>query len=62
MALTNATTAALKIVSRSNRRCLGAVSSGNASRNCWITHAAVGRKVALKCRMRRRSWPMTKNP
>jgi len=30
----------LKIESRSKMRYLGAVSYGNASRNCWITHAA----------------------
>jgi hypothetical protein len=31
-----------------------------ASRNCWITQALVGCLVALKCKMRRRSWAITK--
>jgi hypothetical protein len=28
----------------------------NASRNCWVVHAAVGCVVTATCRMRRRSW------
>ncbi len=48
MALMNSTTAGLKIESRSKMRYLGAVSYGNASRRCCITHADVGWNVALK--------------
>ncbi|MCP5443341.1 MAG: hypothetical protein H6968_09940 [Chromatiaceae bacterium] len=48
IALPNLTTAGLKIVSRSNIRCRGAVSYGNASRSCWITQADVGLDVTLK--------------
>ena len=47
-ALTNRTTAGLKIESRSKIRYLGALSYGNALRSCYITHAAVGLNVALK--------------
>jgi hypothetical protein len=55
------TTAGLKIASRSKTRYFRAVSYGNASRSCWITHAAVGLNVALKYRMRRRPCSITKN-
>jgi hypothetical protein len=34
--------------------------SGKASRNCWITHSAVGKRVTLKCRIFRRPCSMTK--
>jgi len=37
----------------------GASSHGNASRNCWAVHAAVGRAVTAMSRMRRRSWART---
>ena len=47
-ALTNATTAGLKMESRSKMRYFGAVSYGNASRSCCITHADVGWNVVLK--------------
>jgi len=43
MDLTNRTTAALKIESRSKMRYRGAVSLGKASRSCWMTQAAVGK-------------------
>jgi len=46
--------------SRSKIRNLGTDPNGNASRNCWTTQGLVGRPVTLKCRMRRRSWLMTK--
>ena len=59
IAFTKATTAALKIESRSKMRCRGAESYGNASRSCWITHAEVGLKVALKWRISRRPWWIT---
>src|SRR6267143_3553506 len=46
--------------SRSWIRNLGAVANGNASRNCWMIQLLVGCFVMLKCRIRRRSWLMTK--
>ncbi len=54
--LPSVTAAGLKIASRSKMSYLGAVPHGNASRSCWMTHAALGLYVALKCRMRRRPW------
>src|SRR5260370_10342234 len=41
-------------------RNLGGDSNGNASRSCCTVHRLVGWFVTLKCRMRRRSWLMTK--
>src|SRR5258708_7231145 len=41
-------------------RNLGGGSNGNASRSCCTVHRLVGWFVTLKCRMRRRSWLMTK--
>src|SRR5207302_8571985 len=46
--------------SRSWIRNLGAAPNGNASRNCWMIQQLVGCLVTLKCRIRRRSWRMTK--
>src|ERR1035438_1413932 len=46
--------------SRSWIRNPGAAPNGNASRNCWMIQLLVGCFVMLKCRIRRRSWPMTK--
>ena len=48
------------LASRSKIRNWGADSYGKASLSCWTTHGLVGCRVMLKCRMRRRSWPMTK--
>ena len=39
---------------------VGADPNGNAFRNCWTTHRLIGCFVTLKCRIRRRSWLMTK--
>jgi hypothetical protein len=54
---TASTTSAEKIVSRSNTRYLEprpASSKGNASRNCWTTHGAVGLSVTPQCTISRR--------
>ncbi len=52
------TTDAKKIESRSKIRRRNTVSPENASRSCWITHAAAGCAVTSKCKIRRRAWPM----
>ena len=46
--------------SRSKIRNLDADSNGNASRSCWMIQLLVGCFVTLKCRIRRRSWLITK--
>src|SRR6202022_3681964 len=57
---TAAGTSSPYLASRSKMTNLGADPNGNASRNCWTIHELVGCFVTLKCRMRRRSWLMTK--
>jgi len=46
--------------SRSKSKNQRAEPKGNASRSCWTTQRLVGCFVTLKCRIRRRSWAMTK--
>ena len=58
--LSVATTAALNFESRSRIKYRGAVSKGNASRSCWMTHEAVGWAVTLTWRICRRPWWSTK--
>src|SRR5712664_3204236 len=48
------------LASRSKMRDRRADCKGNASRNCCTIHVLVGCRVTLKCRTRRRWWPMTK--
>src|SRR6516162_9758482 len=60
MSLTAETTSASNFASRSNSKNLCGCWEAHASRNCWTTQSAWGFLVTLKCRILRRSWPMTK--
>jgi len=61
IAFTVATTSALNFASRSKirKRC-GCWLYSQVSCNCKATQRALGLRVTLQCRIRRRSWPITK--
>jgi hypothetical protein len=60
MSLTAETTSAPNFESRSNSKNRCGCLKAHASRNCCATQRALGFRVTLKCRILRRSWPMTK--
>src|SRR5258708_24025260 len=60
MSRTAETTSAPNFASRSNSKNLCDSLKVHASRNCCTTQRAWGLRVTLKCRILRRSWPMTK--
>src|ERR1700730_4304057 len=60
ISLTAETTSAPNFASRSNSKNLCGCLWAHASRNCCATQRASGFRVTLKCRILRRSWPITK--
>src|SRR4029077_19080650 len=60
MFLTAESTSAPNFAPRSSSKNLYGCLQAHASRNCCTTQSALGFCVTLKCRIFRRSWPMTK--
>src|ERR1019366_6445043 len=61
IAFTVATTSALNLASRSKiRKGCGGWLYSQVSCNCRATQSALGLRVTLQCRIRRRWWPITK--